>query len=83
METFGEYSGKNKTNNIAFEIYGDRFHGDQTLYEYLIEFLLIFASAKSKDNDYSEGKLSFHNRGSELVYYAELKMGLKRFIFFN
>lgn len=83
MGRFGIESNKTESKNIANEIYGDRFHGDQTLYEYLIEFLLIFSAAKSDENNYSKGKMSFHNDTSKLKYYAENKIGLKRFIFYN
>ena len=41
----------------AIKIYGNRIHADQSLYEYLIEFLLVFSSAKDVDGN---GKLAFH-----------------------
>lgn len=69
------------TKNIANKLFGNRFHNDQTLYEYLIEFLLIFVSAKDIDT-YSD-TLRFHTPNEELSYYAERKMGLKRFIFYD
>ena len=67
---------------INSEIFGNRFHGDQTLYEYLIEFLLVFVSYK--DSDHSKGSLQFHDPNSnDLSYYVQPRMGLKRFIFFE
>ena len=40
-------------------IFGHRFKVDQTLYEYLTEFLLVFVSAKNED--LQEGKMQFHD----------------------
>lgn len=73
-----EEDGK-EIRNPAISIYGKRFHIDQTLYEYLLEFLLIFASAKDADGD---GKLAFHTQ-SPLYYYVEPRNGLRRFIFYE
>ena len=68
--------------NISTRIFGNRFMPDQTLYEYLIEFLLVFVSAK--DADLCTGKLCFHdNTDSNLEYWIEPRMGLRRFIFFD
>lgn len=83
MGHFGIYNNRTVSSNISNRIYGDRFHSDQTLYEYLIEFLLIFLSSKSKENEYKDGKMSFHNDSLDLRYYAERKIGLKRFIFYT
>lgn len=83
MKKFGIDNSKNDSKDISYEIYGDRFRIDQTLYEYLIEFLLVFASPKSKELFYSKGAMSFHDNLDDLTYYAERKMGLKRFIFYN
>ena len=38
-----------KQNNTAARIFGNRFLKDQSLYEYLIEFLIIISSAKYYD----------------------------------
>ena len=67
--------------NPAVEIYGLRFHGDQTLYEYLIEFLLVFASAKNADHT---GKMDFHSYDplQKTEYYVEPREGFRRFIFY-
>lgn len=68
--------------SVATRVFGNRFMPDQTLYEYLIEFLLVFASAKS--SDLHTGKLKFHElTDSRLSYWIEPRMGLRRFIFFN
>lgn len=71
--------------NITSKLFGNRFMPDQTLYEYLIEFLLVFVSAKCDDNGtYQTGKMKFHTNSSErLKYFIEPRMGLRRFIFFD
>lgn len=78
-----EATNKKEDVNVSNSIFGNRFHKDQTVYEYLIEFLLIFVSAKiSKESD--EGKFSFHNSDlTEMSFYADPRIGLKRFIFYD
>lgn len=68
---------------ISSMLFGNRFNSDQTLYEYMIEFLLIYASAKSDDLTYS--KLRFHDTTIEknLSYWVEPRMALRRFIFYD
>lgn len=69
-------------SNIAARIFGNRFKSDQTLYEYLIEFLLVFVSAK--DSQLENGKMRFHDTSNgKLEYWAEPRMGLRRFIFYD
>lgn len=69
-------------SSIGTRIFGNRFKSDQTLYEYLIEFLLVFVSAK--DSGFEEGKMRFHeSSGGRLEYYVEPRMGLRRFIFYD
>ena len=69
---------------ISAEIYGNRFHADQTLYEYLIEFLLVFVSEDLEGVNPKE-KLSFHSPDAigNLDYVVEPRIALKRFIFFD
>ncbi|WP_050640578.1 MULTISPECIES: hypothetical protein [Clostridia] len=64
-------------------IFGHRFKADQTLYEYLTEFLLVFVSAKNED--LQEGKMQFHDLTIEknLSYWVEPRMALRRFIFYD
>lgn len=72
----------NQMSNISTRLFGNRFLADQTLYEYLIEFLLVFVSAK--DSDLKTGKMRFHdNSDKKLEYWVEPRMGLRRFIFFD
>ena len=74
---------KDKGTIISYKLFGNRFHSDQTLYEYLIEFLLIFVSAK--DAELEDGKMEFHdvNSETEYKYWVEPRMGLRRFIFYD
>lgn len=82
MQTFPENVKPGSKATLASLIYGNRFHADQTLVEYLIEFLLIFCAEKDSEGN---GKLAFHDPYSheELTYTVEPRMGLKRFIFFD
>lgn len=86
IKTFpADYKLRDSTKRaLASEIYGNRFHADQTLYEYLIEFLLILVSEDNDLNNPKE-KLRFHepNATGNLFYTVEPRMGLKRFIFFD
>ena len=69
-------------NKLSRQIFGNRFLSDQNLYEYLIEFLLIFVSAKEENG--IEGKFKFHDSNDSLFsYYVQPRLGLKRFIFYN
>lgn len=68
--------------SVSTRLFGNRFMPDQTLYEYLIEFLLVFVSAK--DSDLKTGKMKFHdNSDGRLEYWIEPRMGLRRFIFYD
>lgn len=70
------------SNKPGATIFGNRIYRGQSLYEYLIEFLLIFVSAKSED--YETGKMKFHDSAEEgMSYWCEPRMGLKRFVFFE
>lgn len=73
-----------KQTHGAADIYGNRFYADQTLYEYLIEFLLVFVSPDEKTG--AKEALRFHdpeNISETLYYTVQPRMGLRRFIFFN
>lgn len=82
MQTYPENVKPDNRATLATYIYGNRFHADQTMVEYLIEFLLVFCAEKEGIDD---GKLRFHNPDSKdvLFYTVEPRMGLKRFIFFD
>ena len=80
------YPGRvnNSSEKSAIKVFGNRFKSDQTMYEYLIEFLLIYMSAK---NDGSSEELRFHNaqeiNSKQLSFHIKSNMGLRRFIFFD
>lgn len=72
------------SKNVSVRLFGNRIISDQTLYEFLIEFLLIFIAAKDKDG--VTGIDSFHSPDCEnmqLDYYAEPRIGLRRFVFYD
>lgn len=72
--------------NLQIQTYGHRLYRDQTFYEYLLEFLLIFVSQKStgKTEERDQG-FSFPKQFNEkqLFYHPFPRMGLKRFIFLS
>lgn len=76
--------------NLAIEAFGHRLYADQTVYEYLIEFLLVLTSPKrwgESDNYYEPFRFPrpvMPNEFTEkLHYYPIARVGLKRFIFFE
>lgn len=76
------YNPNSAGNEIINEIFGRRFIIDQSMYEYLIEFLLIFISPKT--SDYMNGSFNFHLLDTEeLEYYVQPHMGFRRFVFFD
>lgn len=81
-EDYNKLASGNKIP-VSSLVFGNRFKSDQTLNEYLIEFLLVFASAK--EENLQEGKMQFHDITIEkkLSYWAEPRMALRRFIFYN
>lgn len=93
MKTYptNKNTDSNTSKKPGVYIFGNRFYRGQSLYEYLIEFLLIFSSAKpmtsDSDNAFetNEGKMKFHDvdKAEDLYYWAEPRMGLKRFVFFE
>lgn len=69
---------------LYIQAFGKRLYADQTIYEYLLEFLLVFCSDKVKREDGTfEGAFSFHKELEDICYYANPRIGLKRFIFFD
>lgn len=82
------YSQKDyASSNLSIQAFGKRLYKDQTVYEYLLEFLLVFCSPKEKIVTEKEtayiGELKFHKDSSNLQYYTNPRIGLKRFIFFE
>ena len=79
FKTYPPTSDQKQKELPAIKIYGNRIHADQSLYEYLIEFLLVFSSSKDVDGN---GKLAFHPE-TPTAYYVEPRNGLRRFVFFE
>lgn len=76
-----------QSENLAIQTYGKRIYEGQTLYEYLLEFLLIAYADKELNGE--EKSLGFPNppklteKSDKLTYKVYPRMGLKRFIFFD
>ena len=72
QQYFPEKNVKEK-DTLAIKLFGNRIYKDQTMEEYLLEFLLVFVSAKTAEG---EGKLKFHSKEQiedELIkYYTTL-----------
>lgn len=88
MNTFpvgmnSDYDRIENSKIISSLLFGNRFKSDQTLYEYMIEFLLVYSSAKSENLE--DGKMSFHDTTIErkLSYWVEPRMALRRFVFYD
>jgi len=79
QKTYPLTSDQKQKDLPSIQIYGNRIHADQSLYEYLIEFLLVFSSAKDVDGN---GKMGFH-KASPDAYYVEPRNGFRRFVFFE
>ena len=80
-------------DNLAIKVFGHRIFESQTLYEYLIEFLLVFVSPKEWGPFDAQGGGSMAYEfpppprvgepTDQLHYMPAARMGLKRFIFFE
>lgn len=68
--------------NPAIRLYGRRFYKDQTPVEYLAEFLLVFASAKGRQENGSYS-LSLENTDVPACYWPHDRVALKLFSFFT
>lgn len=69
-----------ENQNLQIQTFGRRIKKDQTVPEYLLEFLLIFIGEKNGDNGFDK----FNYSDSEfLKYKVNPHIGLKRFIFFE
>lgn len=70
-----------KSASVSTVVFGNRLRSDQTLYEYLIEFLLVFSSAKV--SNMQGGRMKFHTIENNMSYYVEPRMALRRFVFYD
>lgn len=87
-DIFPKFNKDIKKENLQIQTYGQRLYRDQTLYEYLLEFLVIFSSPKTtvkKGFPSARGEFTFllDSENEQLMYYPAPRMGLKRFIFLN
>lgn len=77
---------KMEYTDLAIPVFGNRLYKDQTVYEYLIEFLLIFISPK-ENKELENGAFKFHTQkqieNEELKYFSNPRIGFKRFVFFD
>ncbi|MBL4935570.1 hypothetical protein JK636_07330 [Clostridium sp. YIM B02515] len=70
---------------LQSKVFGHRFTPNQSLYEYILEFLLVAISRKTVGNNEEEALFPMNPDvyDKEIKYFPEGKVGLKRFIFFN
>jgi hypothetical protein len=87
--TVDKFKKELKEENIQIQVYGRRLYRDQSFFEYLLEFLLIFVSPKGTEKMFLEESeknnaftFNLPNK-EELCYYPSPRLGLKRFIFLN
>ena len=88
MDTVFPVMSTKEKDSLSIRLFGNRLQGDQTLGEYLLEFLLVFSSAKKDDGS---GNFEFHTMdqinqaqtAGSLSYYTVPRNGLKRFIFYD
>lgn len=74
---------KSEQSNPAILLYGRRFYKDQTLVEYLAEFLLVFSSPKKSNGDQAyQFQLGLNSEIEPHSYWPESKVALKLFSFF-
>jgi len=71
--------------NIQNQVYGLRLYRDQTFFEYLLEFLLVFVSPKGTTKENLDTGFSFPTQyaNGKIFYRPMPRMGLKRFIFLS
>ena len=85
---FPNNSELQKENPLESKVFGHRFRQDQTIYEYLLEFLVVLTSKKNiapeDSNDYVEEYFPNIEEASlkKIKYIPTNNVGLKRFIFF-
>lgn len=70
---------------LQSKVFGHRFTADQSLYEYILEFLLVAMSKKKINNKDYECLFPLDNDvyTREISYSPEGRVGLKRFIFYD
>lgn len=78
----GEHNLAPEDSNAAIQVFGRRFHKDQTPVEYLAEFLLVFASPKGEVRSH-ECSFPIYDSvpTSTLSYHPPYRLSLKLFAF--
>jgi hypothetical protein len=74
---------QSEQSNPGILLYGRRFYKDQTLVEYLSEFLLAFASPKKENGDnVYQFEVGENSKNDPCAYWPENRVALKLFSFF-
>lgn len=68
-----------EAQNLQIQTYGRRIRKDQTFYEYLVEFLLVFIGEGKETDKTGLDKIKDYDK--RVYYRYPNNMGLKRFIF--
>jgi hypothetical protein len=68
---------------LQSKLFGHRFTQNQTLYEYILEFLLVAVSKKNIGEENELFPLTADVYTNEISYMPEGRVGLKRFVFFE
>lgn len=82
------YSGDSNDYNPAIRLYGSRFYNDQTLLEFLNEFLgLIYSKKRIEKTSFISPFIDFNDiyllQEEKLSYYMPIKLNLKLFGLFS
>ena len=88
---FPNIDRKQEGYTLQSEVFGHRLKPDQTVYEYMIEFLQVMISDKSIQDKNNSIDIKFNEyfpinenvQIYQLKYHPISRVGLKRFIFFN
>lgn len=88
---FPNIDRKQEEYTLQSEVFGHRLKPDQTVYEYMIEFLQVMISDKSIQDKNNSIDIKFNEyfpinenvQIYQLKYHPISRVGLKRFIFFN
>jgi len=89
IKRFPNLQNQKEDENPAIQLFGRRFYKDQTPIEYLIEFLLVFTSAKTIGRAKEEINMGFPDtkllnnwpEGEPLFYNPQARLVLKLFAF--
>jgi len=80
-----DYQGNRRSYSLQSLLFGHRIKPQQTLYEYLIEFLIVAMAKKEINGNKCDEMFPLDAKidGGEMKYMPVSNMGLKRFIFFE